>query len=64
MREVNIDPALIQHRLEKEEKSHIKIREYFMTGQMNPEVAMFALHLLGVSATKAKELIKQWTSKI
>ena len=62
MKEVNIDPALIKHRDEQAEKSREKIKEYFMTGQIDPEVAMFSLRLLGLTIAKAKELIKKWTS--
>ena len=63
MKEEKIEPALIQHRLEKEEKSREKIKEYFITGQMNPKVAFFSLRLLGITSKKAKEIIEQWSSK-
>jgi len=69
MREVNINEEEVkkrikEHRDEQEVKSMEKIKEYFMTGQIDPEVAMFTLRLLGITVAKAKELIKQWTSKI
>jgi len=69
MREVNISEEEInkrikEHRGEQELKSMEKIKEYFMTGQIDPEVTMFTLRLLGIKVAKAKELIKQWASKI
>jgi hypothetical protein len=68
MREVIINEESIkqrikEHREEQEEKSREKIKEYFLNGQMNPEVTMFTLRLLGLTVAKAKELIKQWTGK-
>jgi hypothetical protein len=68
MREVIINEESIkkrikEHRDEQEEKSREKIKEYFLKGQMNLDVTLFSLHLLGISNNKAKELIKQWTSK-
>ena len=69
MREVVINEESIkklikEHRDEQDEKSREKIKEYFMAGQMNNEVTMFTLRLLGLTVAKSKELIKQWTSKI
>jgi len=58
-----IKKRIKEHRDEQEEKSREKIKEYFITGQMNPEVTMFTLRLLGLTVAKAKELIKQWTSE-
>jgi len=49
-----------QHQYEKEEQARIKIQEYFMTGQINSEVTIFTLRLLGYSITRAKEIARQW----
>jgi hypothetical protein len=46
-----------------QEKVLMKIKEYFMTGQINSEVAIFTLRLLDFSVTRAKEIVKQWASK-
>jgi len=60
MRERNINPDLIQYRLEKEEKSREKIKEYFMTEQISSEVAAYTLRLLGFTVMRGKEILKQW----
>jgi len=62
--EEEVKKMIKEHRDEQDVKSREKIKEYFITGQLDPEVAVFALRLLGVSAKKGKELIKQWESKL
>ena len=54
---------MTQHQFEKEEQARIKIEEYFKTGQMNPDVAVFTLRLLGFSAARAKQIVRQWISE-
>jgi hypothetical protein len=51
---------MTQHQYEREEKDRMKIKEYFITGQINSEVAIFTLHLLGFSETRAKQTVRQW----
>jgi len=52
-----------QRQFEKEEQARTKIKEYFLTGQINPEVAVFTLRLLGYSATRAKQIVREWASE-
>jgi hypothetical protein len=59
MKEKNKGAIMTQH----QEKARMKIKEYFMKGQINSEVAIFTLRLLDFSATRAKEIVKQWTSE-
>ena len=54
---------MTQHQFEKDEQARIKIEEYFKTGQMNPEVAIFTLRLLGFSVTRAKQIVRLWISE-
>jgi heme/copper-type cytochrome/quinol oxidase subunit 3 len=63
MKTKNKGAIMSQHQYEKEEKARMKIKEYFMTGQISSEVAIFTLRLLDFSVAKAKELVKQWTSE-
>jgi len=65
MREVNLNEEEIKkrikdHRDEQELKSMEKIKEYFLTGQIDSEVTIFTLRLLGIKSAKTKEIIKQW----
>jgi len=50
-----------QYQFEKEEQALLKIKEYFLTGQISSEVAIFTLRLLGYSLTRAKQLVRDWT---
>ena len=50
-----------QKQYEKEERARIKIKEYFISGQISSEVAVFTLRLLGYSATRAKQIVREWT---
>jgi len=59
----NKDSIITQHEFERVEKAKIQIKTYFMAGQMNPDVANFTLRLLGFSVTRAKQLVRQWTSE-
>ena len=52
-----------QRQFEKEEQARTKIKEYFLTGQINPEVAVFTLRLLGYSVTRSKQIVREWASK-
>ena len=52
-----------QRQYEKEEQTRTKIKDYFMSGQINSEVAIFTLHLLGYSVTRAKQIAREWTSE-
>jgi len=63
MRERNINEVLSQHRAEKEEQSRKKIKEFFMTGQINPEVAMYTLRLLGFTTMRTKQIVREWTDE-
>jgi len=63
MREINKDSILTQYRLEKEEQSRKKIKEYFITGQISPEIAMYMLRILGFSNMRGKEIVKDWTNE-
>ena len=63
MREKNKGTIMTQHQYEKEEQARKKIKEYFITGQISSEVAMFTLHLLGFSVKRVKEILKEWTSE-
>ena len=49
-----------QYQFDKEDQSRIKIKEYFMAGQISSEAAMFTLRLLGFSITRTKEIVNQW----
>ena len=60
MKGKNKDSIITQHQFEREEKARLRIEDFFKTGQMSSEVAMFTLHLLGFSANRAKEIVKQW----
>jgi len=51
-----------QRQFEKEEQMRLKTKEYFITKQINPEVTVFILRLLGFSVARAKELVRQWIS--
>jgi len=48
---------------EKEEKAKKKVKEYFMTGRISSEVSAYILRLLGFSALRGKEIVKQWASE-
>jgi len=48
---------------EKEEKAKKKIKEYFLTGKISSEIAAYILRLLGFSALRGKEIVKQWRSE-
>ena len=52
-----------QHQYEKEEQARTKIKEYFMKGQMSSEAAVFTMGLLGYSAIRAKQIVREWTSE-
>jgi heme/copper-type cytochrome/quinol oxidase subunit 3 len=63
MRAKNKDSIITQHQYEREENARKKIEKYFMTGQISSEVAIFTLGLIGFSVTRAKQIVKQWTSE-
>ena len=52
-----------QRQYEKEEQARTKIKEYFMSGQISSEVAVFTLRLLGYSVTRSKQIVREWASK-
>jgi hypothetical protein len=59
----NKGSIMTQHQFEKEEKERIKIREYFLSGEISPNVAIFTLRLLGFSAARAKQIVRQWINE-
>jgi len=61
MRGRNKGSIMTQHQFEREEQERRKIKEYFMTGQISSEVAIFTLRLLRFSITRAKQIVRQWT---
>ena len=63
MRKNNKGLIMTDHRYEKEEKSRKKIKEFYMTGQISSEVAAYILRLLGFSALRGNEIVKQWASE-
>jgi len=63
MREKNKRSIMTQHQFDKDEQARIKIEEYFLSGQINSDVGIFTLNLLGFSVAKAKQLVRQWTSE-
>jgi len=63
MKGKNKGSIMTQNQFEKDEQARIKIEEYFKTGQMNPDVAVFTLRLLGFSAARAKQIVRQWISE-
>jgi len=63
MKGKNKGSNMTQHQFEKDEQARIKIEEYFLSGQINSDVGIFTLRLLGFSVTKAKQIVRQWTSK-
>jgi len=63
MRGKNKGTIMSQHQYEKEEQARIKIKKYFLMGQMNFAATIFTLHLLGFSLTRAKETVIDWTYK-
>jgi len=63
MKGKNKGSIMTQHQFEKDEQARIKIEEYFKTGQMNPEVAIFTLRLLGFSVTRAKQIVRLWINE-
>lgn len=54
---------MTQNQFEKEDQARTKIKDYFMTGQISSEVAVFTLRLLGFSAARAKQIVRQWASE-
>ncbi|WP_461248861.1 hypothetical protein [Treponema sp. R6D11] len=54
MKGKNKGAIMTQHQYEIEERDRAQIKEYFLTGQISAEVAVFIMHLLGFSATRAK----------
>jgi len=60
MKGKNKGSIMTQHQFEKDEQARIKIEEYFLSGQISFDVAIFTLHLLGFSAAKAKQIVRQW----
>jgi len=52
-----------QNQFDKEEQARLKIKEYFITGQISSDVAIFTLRLLGFSITRSKEIVRQWTEE-
>jgi len=60
MKEKNKGAILTQNQYEKEEHARKKIMDFYTARQMSPEAAIFTLRLLGFSATRAKEILKQW----
>jgi hypothetical protein len=63
MRRKNKGTIMTQRQFERDEQNRKKIEEYFLTGQISPEVAVFTLHLLGFSVVRTKEVVKQWKDK-
>jgi len=63
MKGKNKGSIMTQHQFEKDEQARIKIEEYFKTGQMNPEVVIFTLRLLGFSVTRAKQIVRLWINE-
>jgi len=49
-----------QYQYEKEEKARTKIKEYFVSEQISSDAAIFTLHLLGFTAMRAKQIVRQW----
>jgi Holliday junction resolvasome RuvABC DNA-binding subunit len=49
-----------QKQYEKEEPARTKIKTYFISDQMSFEAAVFTLRLLGYSATRAKQIVREW----
>jgi hypothetical protein len=60
MKAKNKGSIITQRQFDGEENARIKTKEYFITGQINSEVAIFILRLLGFSVTRAKEIVRQW----
>jgi len=60
MKGKNKGAIMTQSQFEKEEQARTKIKTYFMTGQICSDAAVFTLHLLGFSAARAKQLVRQW----
>ena len=52
-----------QHQFEKEEQARTKTREFLMAGQISHEAAVFILRLLGYSAIRAKQIVREWASE-
>jgi len=52
-----------QREYEKEEKARLQIKEYFRAGQISSEVAVFTMRLLGYSAARAKQIVRQWADE-
>jgi len=63
MREINKDSILTQYRLEKEEQKRKKTKEYFITGQISSEIAIYILRILGFSVMRGKEIVKDWINE-
>jgi len=63
MRIKNKDSIITQHEFERVEKAQEQIKKYFMIGQMDHEVTIFTLRLLGFSEARAKELLRKWTNE-
>jgi len=63
MRKNNKGSVMTNRQYEKEEKSREQIKEFYMTGQISSEVAAYILRLLGFSALRGKDVVKQWRSE-
>jgi len=63
MKGKNKGSNMTQHQFERDEQARIKIEEYFLSGQINSDVGIFTLRLLGFSAAKAKQIVRQWISE-
>jgi hypothetical protein len=63
MRTKDKGSIITQRQFDGEEKARIKTKEYFMTGQISSEVAIFILRLLGFSVARTKEIVRQWTGE-
>ncbi|WP_461246804.1 hypothetical protein [Treponema sp. R6D11] len=63
MKGKNKGAIMTQHQFEKEEQERVKIEEYFMTGQIGSDVAIFTLRLLGFSNARAKQIVRQWANE-
>jgi len=64
MREKNKGSIITQHQFEREEQARLKIKEYFLTGQIGSEVTIFTLRLIGYSVMRAKTLVRQWAGGV
>jgi len=60
---MNKRSIMTDSRYDKEEEAKKNVKEYFMTGRISSEVTAYILRLLGFSALRGKEIVKQWASE-